>query len=98
VKVEILNDGPGRIEVRTLYRGVTHLYRPTEGSRVPVDIIVLAMAKEIEELREALELDASDLADAKRTLEMGKMDIDRALDEALRLLNDRGQPMTKETP
>ena len=53
--------------------------------------------KEIEELREALELDAMELESAKDLVRHAKMRTEQDLDEVLRLLEDRGKPMMKET-
>lgn len=94
-KVEILNDGPDGIEVKAVHEGVTHMYRPRRGNRIPVDIIILAMATEIEELREALELDASDLVEMTDTVRFLRMDLERGLDEVLTKLDERGKGMTK---
>lgn len=100
VKVEILNDGPGGwIEVRAPRPGQTPPYeviRVLANATGPMSV-VLSMIKEIEELREALELDAMELESAKDLVRHAKMRTEQDLDEVLRLLEDRGKPMMKET-
>lgn len=100
MKVEILGDGPGGwIEVRAPRPGQTPPYeviRVLTNATGPMSV-VLSMIQEIEELREALELDAMELESAKDLVRHAKLRIEQDLGEALRLLDDRGQPMTKET-
>ena len=93
-KVEIRNDGPDGIEVKTVHEGVTHMYRPRRGNRIPVDIIILAMAAEIEELREALEADRDDLGEAIHELENLKRECETGFTIVLDKLGDRGKTMT----
>lgn len=92
--VQILNDGPDGVEVTVVHEGVSHMIRPRKGNRIPIDIIVLAMAAEIEELREALEADRDDLVEAIHELENLKRECETGFTNVLDKLGDRGKTMT----
>lgn len=91
MKVEILNEGEHTLDVRARWDGVDHFVRVPKRAPGPFDAIVLAMAKEIEELREALELDQDDLRDAINELTVLKSDCEIGFSSVLEKLKDRGQ-------
>ena len=90
MKVEILNDGEHDLEVRARWDGVDHFVRVPKRAPSPFDAIVLAMAKEIEELREALELDQDDLREAIHELTSLKGDCERGFTIVLEKMLQRG--------
>ena len=90
MKVEILNDGPTYVEIKAPVGDRIEVMRVMKDAMGPMGV-VLAMAKEIEELREALELDQDDLREALHELENLKRDCERGFTIVLEKMADRGQ-------
>ena len=89
MKVEI-NDGPTYVEVKAPVGDRIEVMRVMKDAAGPMGV-VLAMVTEIEELREALDLDQDDLREAIHELESLKRDCERGFSIVLEKMNDRGQ-------
>lgn len=89
MKVEILNDGPTWVEIKAPVGDRIEVMRVMKDQIGPLGV-VLAMAKEIEELREALELDQDDLREAIHELTSLKGDCERGFTIVLEKMLQRG--------